>query len=68
MNAHEIRALSHQEIQAKLSELYRKKAALVLLKKTGQEKNTAVFNAVRRAIARLLTVQKERQLTEKGSV
>jgi len=62
MKPHEIRAMSDDEIKAKLDELYRELFNLRFQKATGQVKNTARFRQVRRDIARLKTILREREL------
>jgi ribosomal protein L29 len=58
-----IRSLSREEVLKELSALYKKEAASNLLKHARDEKaNTASQSLRRKAIARLLTVLREREL------
>lgn len=60
-----IRSLSGEELNKELQSLYKKIAVSRLLKHatTEQKMNTAAQKTVKKTIARLLTVQKERALT-----
>ncbi len=62
MKPHEIRAMTDDEIRAKLDELYRELFNLRIQKAIGQVKNTARFKEIRRDIARLKTILREREL------
>ena len=65
MKINAIRTLSGDEIIKELQALYKKTAVSSLLKHTArdQKMNTASQSAMKKTIARLLTVQKERVLT-----
>lgn len=62
MKPHEVRAMTDEEIRVKLDELYRELFNLRFQKVIGQVKNTARFRQVRRDIARLKTILREREL------
>ena len=63
MNAYEIRNLTTAEIGQKLDEAYEEMFNLRFQRSTGQLKNTARKGQLRREIARLKTVLRERELT-----
>jgi len=59
-----IRSLSGEDISKELATLYKKEAASTLLKHARNPKtNTAAHKTMKRAIARLLTVKRARELT-----
>ncbi len=62
MKPQDIREMSDEEIRAKIEELYRELFNLRFQKAIGQVKNTARFKEVRRDIARLKTILREREL------
>ncbi len=62
MRAEEIRALTEEEIKAKLDESYRELFNLRFQKSTGQIKDTSRFRLVKRDIARFKTILREREL------
>ena len=62
MKAHEIRDLSPEELQQKYQELVEELFNLRFQLATGQIENIGRITAVRRDIARVKTVQRERQL------
>lgn len=62
MKPHEIRNLTTEEIGQKLDEAYEELFNLRFQKYTGQLKNTARLGQVRREIARLKTILREREL------
>ncbi len=62
MRPQDIREMSDEEIRAKIDELYRELFNLRFQKAIGQVKNTARFKEVRRDIARLKTILREREL------
>jgi large subunit ribosomal protein L29 len=62
MYASEIRNLSRAEIARRLDEAHQEMFNLRFQKSTGQLKNTARLSEVRREIARLRTVLREREL------
>lgn len=62
MKPQDIRAMSDEEIRAKIEELYRELFNLRFQKAIGQVRNTARFKEVRRDIARLKTILREREL------
>ncbi len=63
MQAYEIRSLTTAEIGQKLDEAYEELFNLRFQRATGQLKNTARKEQLRREIARLKTVLRERELT-----
>ncbi|MGI5822779.1 MAG: 50S ribosomal protein L29 [Firmicutes bacterium] len=62
MKANEIRELSDQELQEKAQELKGELFNLRFQMATGQLENTTRLQAVRRSIARVLTIMREREL------
>jgi len=62
MKAHELRDLSPEELQQKYQELVEELFNLRFQLATGQIENVGRISAVRRDIARVKTVQRERQL------
>lgn len=62
MRPEEIRALTEEEIKAKLDEHYRELFNLRFQRATGQLKNTSRLRQVKRDIARLKTILREREL------
>jgi len=62
MKAHELRDLSPEELQQKYQELIEERFNLRFQLATGQIENVGRISAVRRDIARVKTVQRERQL------
>ena len=62
MKAHELRDLSPEELQQKYQELIEELFNLRFQLATGQIENVGRISAVRRDIARVKTVQRERQL------
>lgn len=62
MKPQDIREMSDEEIKAKIEELYRELFNLRFQKAIGQVRNTARFKEVRRDIARLKTILREREL------
>ncbi len=62
MQAKEIRALSTNEIGAKLDAAYQELFNLRFQISTGQQKNTARLAQVRHDIARMKTILREREL------
>jgi large subunit ribosomal protein L29 len=62
MKAHEVRDLSPEELQQKYQELIEELFNLRFQLATGQIENVGRITAVRRDIARVKTVQRERQL------
>lgn len=63
MQAYELRSLTSAEIGQKLDEAYEELFNLRFQRATGQLKNTARKSQLRREIARLKTVLRERELT-----
>jgi large subunit ribosomal protein L29 len=63
MQAYEIRSLTTAEIGQKLDDAYEELFNLRFQRATGQLKNTARKVQLRREIARLKTVLRERELT-----
>ncbi len=63
MKANEVRDLSEDQLEAKLIELKKEQFNLRFQKATGQLENTTRARQIRRDIARLLTIQGERQAT-----
>ena len=62
MKAHELRDLDPEELQQKAQELVEELFNLRFQLATGQIENVGRITAVRRDIARVKTVQRERQL------
>jgi len=62
MNASELRGLTDGELQAKLDETYEELMNLRFNLSIGQQKDTNRMAQVKRDIARLKTIQRERQL------
>ena len=62
MQAYELRSLTSAEIGQKLDETYEELFNLRFQRATGQLKNTARKGELRRAVARLKTVLREREL------
>ena len=62
MKAHEVRDLNPEELQHKYQELIEELFNLRFQLATGQIENVGHISAVRRDIARVKTVQRERQL------
>ena len=62
MKAHELRDLSREELQHKHQELIEELFNLRFQLATGQIENVGRITAVRRDIARVKTVQRERQV------
>ena len=62
MKAHEVRDLGPEELQQKSQELVEELFNLRFQLATGQIENIGRITAVRRDIARVKTVQRERQL------
>jgi len=60
MNAHDLRELTVDDLRAKESELAEQLFALRLQKVTGQLDNPAKLRLVRRDLARVLTVVREK--------
>lgn len=61
MKAADIRELTKEELAKTLADKRKELFSLRIQARTGQLQNTASINAVRRDIARLLTVQAEKQ-------
>ncbi len=64
MKASEIRALTTDELKRKLDDTYQELLNLRMQVATGQQKNTARLTQLRRDIARLKTVLREREIAE----
>jgi len=62
MNATELRALTDGELQAKLDEAYEELMNLRFNLSIGQQKDTNRMTQVKRDIARIKTIVRERQL------
>lgn len=62
MKASEIRAMTDEEIARKLDEMHQELFNLRFQLATGQLRNTARLSQVRRDIARLRTILREREL------
>jgi len=62
MQPHEIRTLTTAEIGTQLDEAYEELFNLRFQRHTGQLKNTARLSQVRKEIARMKTVLREREL------
>ena len=63
MKVSEIRELSNQELQDKIRELKEELFNLRFQMATGQQENTMRLGDVRRSIARIKTVLRERELS-----
>ena len=63
MNAKELRAQSAEQLADELLKLRKEQFALRMQRATGQLPKPDQFSKVRRNIARLKTVQREKQLT-----
>jgi large subunit ribosomal protein L29 len=66
MKANELRDLSPDEIQARMKELQEELFNLRFQLATGQIENVGRIRTVRRNIARLKTVQRERELASEA--
>ena len=66
MRATEIRNLNEAEVARKLDEAHQELFNLRFQYSTGQLKNTARLSQVKREIARLRTILRERELAEEG--
>jgi len=66
MKVNEIRELSNQELQNKVQELKEELFNLRFQMATGQQENTMRLGVVRKSIARIKTVQRERELSALG--
>lgn len=66
MNSREIRAMSDEDILDALEDKKEEMWRLRLQQSTGELKDTNSFTKVRRDIARLKTILRERQLEKKG--
>lgn len=66
MKAHELRILGTGELAAKLDDAYQELFNLRFQKASGQLTNTARGGQVRREIARIKTILRERELTAEG--
>ncbi len=64
MKASEIRAMTTAEIGRKLDDTYQELMNLRIQVRAGQQKNTARLTLLRRDIARLKTILRERELEE----
>ncbi len=62
MKASEIRSLSTDEIRARLEQIYQEYYELRVSRQIGQLKNTARLSQIRKDIARLKTILREREL------
>ncbi len=65
MDANEIRGLQTQEILDKIDENHEELFRLRMKLATGRQKDTTQLKAVRRLIARCMTVLRERELRDK---
>jgi large subunit ribosomal protein L29 len=64
MNATEIRNLTNAEIAGKLDDAYQELFNLRFQRTSGQLSNTARFSQVKKDIARMKTILRERELAE----
>lgn len=62
MKAHELRALNDAELARKLDDFYQELFNLRFQQATGKLANTARFKQVKREIARVKTILREREL------
>jgi len=67
MKMEEVRTLSDDQLQDELLQLKKEQFNLRFQQATGQLENTARFQKVRRAIARIKTDQRRRAIENKGS-
>jgi large subunit ribosomal protein L29 len=67
MKMEEVRTLSDDQLQDELLKLKKEQFNLRFQQATGQLENTARFQKVRRAIARIKTDQRRRAIENKGS-
>jgi len=67
MKIDEVRALSDQELNEKVYELKSNLMTLRFQQKTGNLDNGKKITEVRKSIAKVLTVQKERSLADKAA-
>jgi large subunit ribosomal protein L29 len=65
MEIHEVRALTDEQLREELDKTYREYMHLRFRATTGQLPNTNLPRGVRKSIARLLTVIRERQLAQR---
>lgn len=66
MNIKEIRDMDDAALSAKLAALYKDRIELQIKRATGNLKTTSEWSKMRRTIARILTVQTERQEQANG--
>ncbi len=66
MKVEELRALKTEELNLKVKDLKQELFTLRFKQATGQLENPNVIKGVRKDIARILTVIKEREIKEKG--
>jgi large subunit ribosomal protein L29 len=64
MNAKEVRSMTNAEMANKLDDMYQELFNLRFQAVTGKLTNTARFRAVRKDVARIKTVLRERELAE----
>ncbi len=64
MNASEFRSMTNAEIAGKLDDAYQELFNLRFQRTSGQLSNTARFSEVRKEIARMKTILRERELAE----
>jgi large subunit ribosomal protein L29 len=64
MRIHEVRALSEDDIKKELEETYREMLSVRFRLATRQLSDTSQYRKVRKKIARIKTVLRERQLLE----
>jgi large subunit ribosomal protein L29 len=64
MKTNEIRSLSNAELAKHLDDSYQEIFNLRFQRVTGQMKNTARFGAVKKQIARIKTILRQRELSE----
>ncbi len=65
MKIQQLRGLSREELQSELASLFKKEATLRLVMKAGQQErfDTAQVEKVRRTIARVKTLLREKELS-----
>jgi len=68
MKAYELRNMTTGELKSHLDNLYQELFNLRFQRTVGQQKNYARLTAVKRDIARLKTVLRERELTQESAV
>ena len=63
MKSHELRQLTDEELVKRIEENSESLASMKFQKATSQVENTSKFTSLRKDIARMKTIQRERQLS-----